>query len=80
MSRQFFNVSTVYALPFGAGKRYLSSPGVLRALVGNWEVSAIGTAQAGLPVNITVDRTNASVPGLYAEAAPSVRITCPVFR
>ena len=64
--RQLFNLSTVYALPFGAGKRYLSPPGVVRTLLGNWEISAIGTAQTGLPVNITVDRTNASVPGLYA--------------
>ncbi|MBV8860702.1 MAG: hypothetical protein JO259_02420 [Mycobacterium sp.] len=29
-------------------------------------MSAIGTAQTGLPVNITVDRSNGSVPGLYA--------------
>src|SRR5579871_385313 len=61
-----FNFSTVYALPLGAGKRYLSSPGISRVLLGNWEVSAIGTAQTGLPVNITIDRTNASVPGLFA--------------
>ncbi|HEV8043235.1 MAG TPA: carboxypeptidase regulatory-like domain-containing protein [Bryobacteraceae bacterium] len=64
--RQLFNLSTVYALPFGAGKQYVNSPGILRTLLGNWEMSAIGTAQTGLPVNITVDRTNASVPGLYA--------------
>ena len=61
-----FNLSTVYALPFGAGKRYLSSPGTARTLLGNWELSAIGTAQTGLPVNITIDRSNSSVPGLYA--------------
>ena len=64
--RHLFNLSTVYALPFGAGKRYLNSHGIVRTLLGNWEVSAIGTAQTGLPVNITIDRTNASVPGLYA--------------
>ena len=64
--RHSFNLSTVYALPFGAGKPYLSSPGIIRTLLGNWEVSAIGTAQTGLPVNITIDRPNASVPGLYA--------------
>jgi Carboxypeptidase regulatory-like domain/TonB dependent receptor len=51
--RQTFNVSVVYALPFK--KR------VLR----NWELSAIGTAQTGLPVNITVDRSNSAVPGLF---------------
>ncbi len=64
--RHLFNLSAVYALPFGAGRQYANSPGILRTLLGNWEMSAIGTTQTGLPVNITVDRANASVPGLYA--------------
>ena len=63
--RQLFNLSAVYGLPFGAGKRYLSSPGWARAILGDWELSAIGTAQTGLPVNITIDRSNSTVPGLY---------------
>ena len=82
--RQLFNVSTVYALPFGAGKRYMSSPEVFHTLLGNWEISAIGTAQTGLPVNITVDRSNASVPGMYAvsgserpDYVPGVSLTPP---
>jgi hypothetical protein len=33
---------------------------------GNWELSTISTAQTGLPVNITVDRANSAVPGLYS--------------
>jgi hypothetical protein len=64
--RQMFNLAFVYDLPFGAGKRYLSRPGVGRALLGGLELTGIGTAQTGLPVNITIDRTNASVPGLLA--------------
>ena len=64
--RQLFNLSAVYQLPFGAGRRWFSSSGVARALLGDWEVSAIGTAQTGLPVNITIDRTNSSVPGMFA--------------
>lgn len=64
--RHTFNLSTIYQLPFGAGKAHLSSPGVIRAIFGNWELSAIGTAQTGLPVNITIDRSNAAVPGLYS--------------
>lgn len=51
--RQTFNVSAVYALPFK------------NRFWGNWELSAIGTAQTGLPVNITVDRSNSAVPGLF---------------
>jgi hypothetical protein len=58
--RHSFNLSTVYAIPFGG----LS--GISRTLLDNWEVSAIGTAQTGLPVNITIDRSNSSVPGLFA--------------
>ncbi|HTU47213.1 MAG TPA: carboxypeptidase regulatory-like domain-containing protein [Bryobacteraceae bacterium] len=64
--RSAFNLSAVYQLPFGAGKQYLSSPGVARAVFSNWEVSAIATAQTGLPVNITVDRANSAVPGLFS--------------
>ena len=63
--RHVFNLSAVYQLPFGKGKRMLSS-GIASEVLGNWQVSAIGTAQTGLPVNITVDRSNASVPGLFA--------------
>jgi hypothetical protein len=64
--RQAFNLSSVYELPLGPGKRFASSPGIARALFGRWKVSAIGTVQTGLPVNITIDRSNASVPGGYA--------------
>jgi hypothetical protein len=64
--RQLFNLSAVYELPLGTGKQYFSSPGFARALLGGWEVSAIGTAQTGLPVNITIDRSNAAVPGDYS--------------
>jgi hypothetical protein len=52
--RQLFNLSAVYELPFK------------NRIWGNWELSAIGTAQTGLPVNITVDRSNSAVPGLFA--------------
>jgi hypothetical protein len=51
--RNTFNLSAVYSLPFK------------NRIWGNWEVSAIGTAQTGLPVNITVDRNNSVVPGLF---------------
>jgi hypothetical protein len=63
--RQIFNLSTVYKLPFGPGKRYLRTPGPVRTVFGGWSLSAIGTSQTGLPFNITVDRSNGSVPGNY---------------
>lgn len=64
--RQLFNLSAVYQLPFGAGKHYLSSPGLARTVFGGWTLSTIGSAQTGLPVNITIDRTNGALPGSFA--------------
>jgi hypothetical protein len=64
--RHVFNLSAVYSLPFGSGKTYLSSPSIARSILGNWELSSIATAQTGLPVNITVDRSNGAVPGDYS--------------
>ncbi|HUA19475.1 MAG TPA: carboxypeptidase regulatory-like domain-containing protein [Bryobacteraceae bacterium] len=52
--RQMLNASAIYNLPFK------------NRIWGNWELSAIGTAQTGLPVNVTVDRSNSAVPGLFA--------------
>ena len=64
--RQMFNASAVYQLPFGAGKRFLSTRSPARAIFGGWELSTIITAQTGLPVNITYDPASSSlVPGGY---------------
>ena len=52
--RQLMNLSAVYQLPFK------------NRIWGNWELSTIASVQTGLPVNITVDRKNAAVPGLYS--------------
>jgi hypothetical protein len=64
--RQLFNLSAVYQLPFGAGKRMLSTPGVMRTILGGWSLSALGSVQTGLPFNITIDRANGVVPGVFA--------------
>jgi hypothetical protein len=66
--RLLFNLSAVYQLPFGTGRKYLSTPGFARTVLGNWEIGAIGMAQSGLPVNITIDRANGVVPGLFSIA------------
>jgi Carboxypeptidase regulatory-like domain/TonB dependent receptor-like, beta-barrel len=53
---QSFTTSLVYQLPFGPGKPFLPLTGVAGKLVGGWELSAIGTARSGLPVNVVVSR------------------------
>jgi hypothetical protein len=55
--RHSMNFSVVYRLP---------NPHVAKILLGGWTLSAIGPAQTGLPFNITIDRSNGSVPGNFA--------------
>jgi hypothetical protein len=51
--------SLVYELPFGQGRRFLNSAGFLNEVVGGWQLSAINTAQAGTPFNITYSPNSA---------------------
>ena len=53
--------SLVYDLPFGRGRTYLSdSKGLVNAVIGGWQVSAINTMQAGTPFNITYSPSSAN--------------------
>jgi outer membrane receptor protein involved in Fe transport len=46
--------SLVYELPFGRSRTFLNNANaVLNAAVGGWQISAINTAQAGTPFNLT---------------------------
>ena len=52
--------SLVYELPLGHGRRFLSDAhGVLNTLIGDWQISAINTMQAGTPFNITYSPNSA---------------------
>jgi len=56
-ARQVFNANFIYELPFGVGKRYLSQPGFMNAVFGNWQISSIFIARTGFPVNLTTSGT-----------------------
>jgi hypothetical protein len=56
------NANVVYQIPFGAGKTYLSQPGIMRDVFGSRELASIVSAHTGLPVNITVDRSSSALP------------------
>ena len=52
--RNTFNIAYMYKLPFGQGKRFLSSSkGVVNALVGGWEWSGDTTYGSGVPYSVT---------------------------
>jgi hypothetical protein len=53
------NASVIYELPFGSGKRFLSSSGVASHIAGGWQVNAFLTARSGTPFTVTA--SNASL-------------------
>ncbi len=46
------NVNAIYELPFGKGKRFLNSGGIVNALLGGWQVTSIVNVSSGAPLSI----------------------------
>lgn len=53
--RNNVTVNAVYELPFGPGKTFLNSSGVLGKIVGGWQMSSIGVWHTGHPLTITMN-------------------------
>ncbi len=56
------NLSGIFELPFGRGKRWLDEGGVLDALFGDWTFSAAGYYQSGFPIAV-FQRNNTGLGG-----------------
>jgi hypothetical protein len=55
--RHTFNVSALYAIPYGRGRKFGSDVGnVAQVLLGGWDVGTIVNARSGLPVQVQVTR------------------------
>ena len=62
--------SLVYELPFGRSRRFLSGAnGLLDSIIGGWQISAINTAQAGTPFNLTYS------PNATQQVSPQISAT-----
>jgi outer membrane receptor protein involved in Fe transport len=62
--------SLIYELPFGHGRRFLSSAnGALDSIIGGWQLSVINTAQAGTPFNLTY------TPNTAQQVSPQISAT-----
>lgn len=73
--RQSFNLSMLYELPFGKGKRFGSNAGSLaNALLGGWQASTIFNARGGLPIDVEIAR--AAI--VYRNNTTGVITTAPV--
>jgi hypothetical protein len=77
-----FSASAVYELPIGKGRRFLNGDSFAQKLFGGWELSGIGMARTGLPVNILVSREASDLPDGVADnqrpnLVPGVSLTPP---
>jgi hypothetical protein len=52
--------SSVYELPFGRGKRWLSSAGPVNWIMSNWNLGGILSLYAGVPLTVTIPFDNAN--------------------
>jgi hypothetical protein len=48
------SISFGYDLPWGTGKRWLSEPGVLARLLGDWQLAGAVRMQSGVPFSVSV--------------------------
>ncbi len=77
--RHNLTVDAIYELPFGPGKRFLTS-GLASRVLGGWELAGIGSARTGLPVNITMSRKAGALPdGNTSSQRPDLVPGVPIY-
>jgi hypothetical protein len=56
-------LSYLYDLPFGAGRKWLNTSGVINRLFGSWQMAGIATMQTGSPftINMPSSQSGASI-------------------
>jgi hypothetical protein len=70
-----YALSTIYDLPLGPGRRWLSQ-GMAGKIIGGWQDSTLFVAQSGVPLSITASTTQLNTPGnsAYADQVGTPRI------
>ena len=70
--RHNFTTSAIWIVPVGKGHQVMGNASPLvNALFGGWQLSGIGTARTGLPVNVTLSRSASALPdGINAVSVP----------
>jgi hypothetical protein len=58
-----FDVSTIYQLPFGQGKKWVNNDGALSKVIGGWQLNSYFTAFSGTPFSVTSATTSLNAPG-----------------
>jgi hypothetical protein len=58
-----FHAGALYELPFGPGKRFVHSRGLLSTLARSWQVNGIFGAYSGKPFTVTASSASLNAPG-----------------
>jgi hypothetical protein len=65
--RQNFNVSALYSIPYGSGRKNTAS-GIADLIMGGWDVGGIANVRSGLPIDVRITRPDI----VYTDAAGNV--------
>jgi hypothetical protein len=65
-----FSLSYLYDLPFGAGRKWLSNPGIINRIFGSWQTAGIATMQTGSPFTVNLEPSGLASASLTAFAYP----------
>jgi hypothetical protein len=57
------HITSLTELPFGPGRRWLNSGGVLAAIAGGWQINNILSFYSGTPFTVTASGTSLNSPG-----------------
>jgi hypothetical protein len=52
-SPHLLNVSVIYQLPFGSGRRFLDNSSLVSRIAGGWQINGYFTARSGTPFTVT---------------------------
>ena len=55
--RHSFNLSALYELPFGRGRKFMQqAPGLIDAALGGWQLGGVANARTGVPIDVLITR------------------------
>jgi hypothetical protein len=79
--RHNFTASLIWIVPVGKGHRLLgSSSRLVDTVLGGWQLSGIGMARTGLPLNVTLSRSASALPdGINSSQRPDVVLGQPLY-
>jgi Carboxypeptidase regulatory-like domain len=61
--RHYLSASAIWQLPVGRGRTFLGNASrATDFLLGGWQLSGVGTARSGLPLNVTISRSTSALP------------------